>query len=671
MEVQYSTMTTQIQNTEGISTVLRLLHWNGQVTHAGNGAAIDIWNNSAAVDLIQCLFTNVWSYSTEADPGYGVVHFAIADVNVTDCQFYNCCSKDPRLTGVGGGVVDLGIGPFYVNVSNCHFERCSSQNPGGIIYIGSRAQDKDNSMIVEHTTFHDCYVYRNYNNQKTLYDSLIVCGRITNFIFSFNRVTWSSTSENDRISVNSVMNFSFANPQTGSVVIDNCYVNNMQLPNGFVVLNTEALSFTYLNMVIDSVDCGDDKHQSAFLPSGHAIQNVIFEGCRFQLCSTQRAFIHPEYVTGLTHLRLLDTTFSQCRCNNGAFLDIKNVPNVEILGCLFGNVRWLDSFTQSGQMFLVLFDNCAKVTIADITFDMPKISLEKIGLSLKGGDYFLVQRCTFSAIQSSQSQILFGDSVVTRLEDSVFNIYPPTSARILSSMEPLVTYDGTTETHEFQFYKCCFQHDKDPALVIDGSGMYMGLKGQGTVVYNRSCFDTSRTNALREEGSISIEILGREEDDMFGGCGCEVFLDEPTFETLVPDGQTLPPTPTTGVTVPPASSATPVIPATEVPETENPDVDGGAGQGQGGSDSKGKNDLIGGIIGGLLLLLLLLLFLLLLLRKKKKSSSEPQSETSGVGVAPPPAELPLWAQPPSEENPNLDDSFEEEEEGPVLTYPGP
>ena len=104
-----------------------------------------------------------------------------------------------------------------------------------------------------------------------------------------------------------------------------------------------------------------------------------------------------------------------------------------------------------------------------------------------------------------------------------------------------MTYDGTTETHEFQFYNCCFQHDKDSALVIDGSGMYMGLKGQGTVVYDHSCFDMTRRNALREEGSVAVKVLGHSEEQMFGGCGCEVFLDEATFETLVPEGQTLPP----------------------------------------------------------------------------------------------------------------------------------
>ena len=69
------------------------------------------------------------------------------------------------------------------------------------------------------------------------------------------------------------------------------------------------------------------------------------------------------------------------------------------------------------------------------------------------------------------------------------------------------------------------------------------------------------------------------------------------------------------------------------------------------------------------MLLLLLLLLLLLFLRKKKSSSETESESSGIGVAAPP-DGPLWGVPPTEDA-NLDESFEEDEEDPVLTYPGP
>ena len=147
-------MTTQIKNTVGTTTVLKDLHWKGAVDHYGNGAAVDIWNVFSDVQLTHCLFENVWSL-TQGD-GYGVVHFAIANVSMSDCQFYNCCSKHhQKSTGTGGGILDLGKGPFHVNVSSCHFEERWSRAPGGIVYIGA-TPSVTNSMIVEHTTFHDC-----------------------------------------------------------------------------------------------------------------------------------------------------------------------------------------------------------------------------------------------------------------------------------------------------------------------------------------------------------------------------------------------------------------------------------------------------------------------------------------------------------------------------------
>ena len=80
-----------------------------------------------------------------------------------------------------------------------------------------------------------------------------------------NQMTWSG-EDSQRVHCKSVMSFSFADPDNGEVVIDNCYVNETQLLKGFVFLESAAKSFTYKNVVIDGVDCGyqnEEEYKSA------------------------------------------------------------------------------------------------------------------------------------------------------------------------------------------------------------------------------------------------------------------------------------------------------------------------------------------------------------------------------------------------------------------------
>ena len=249
----------------GTVTVINEGHWSGESRHRGNGASIDIWSKDRTrsnVGLIQCQFTDVWGYTSDTY-GCSVCHFETAFVNISECTFKNCSASQSNIEK-SGGVVDLGEGPNDLFVEHCTFERCKSKAKGGILYMTESTGTEANSISVTDTDFRDCWVYRTASDLTT-FDGLVVCRSVKTFTFKDNEMTWSGTSS-QRVQCKSVMSFSFADPDNGEVVIDNCYVNETQLLKGFVFLESAAKSFTYKNVVIDGVDCGyqnEEEYKSA------------------------------------------------------------------------------------------------------------------------------------------------------------------------------------------------------------------------------------------------------------------------------------------------------------------------------------------------------------------------------------------------------------------------
>lgn len=560
-------------NTEGGKVTFSGLFWSGGRYALGNGAAIDMWNDNFQAVCFNCLFNYMWNEA--GGDGAGVVHLEWGSLELRGCDFNQC--RSPR-----GGVVHIGVRGGDCTVDDCLFENCESKPAGGIIWVPTSSTGL-HSFSLTNSEFLRCKV-RSSENANAVFGPLIVCHSIKDFTFDNNNFTWS---DGQQVMTRCTMLLEVADytPDT-EIVISNCVIANTDMPEGIVKLFNETKSFTYRNLSCARVKCGTDTYPIGFLPDGQITDKLLLDECHFAEDSgASQAFLDSAVFEGTAPAEFAVTgcTFSKCKCNHTAFLDVHDSQTVKIADCTFNNIRFDGSVDQPRLLHV---DHCGNSNIEGINFHLPKMSSDPMSLSFTNGD-FTFTRCSFLVDGGKNNEVELGTSAKSRFDSCVFTVdnYNGSSSELV----PLLTYEGVGTNSELVFYNCCFTH---VATDLESTvPLYMDLEGHGNAKFESACFDVAKNLAMRVAQGIK-PIFDREEI-MFGDCECTIFLPPETFESLVPEETTPPPVPT---------------------RTEE-----GA--------KKADVGLITGTFFGILLLLailiLLILFLLWRRKRKQESTTEP------------------------------------------------
>ena len=571
-DVSYES-TKRIVYKELTDTTFANLKWAPSKAHDyGNGAALDVWNNSVTVTCAYCLFQgvkNIRDNQKEKGMRAGVVHCAAGTMIFTECIFSRCTANMR-----GGGILNFG-GEMEIacHVSDCLLEDCVAYAGGAMICMPGETESIFN---VTQSIFSNC----NVEYYRSLFGAFIFCRSLTQFDFSHNIINWTDAEAGNR-HTDCLFDLGFNNPESADVVIANTVITNLDVPLGIVVMN-ETKSLAFNEVTFENVKCGNATLVGAFLPDTFETTKVEMLECSFTSCETNRGFLDVR-ATGALTLSVSDCTFSRCKANSTAFFDFSGCSKLTLKQCHFGNV-WFAS--EDDQLFLVRVDECTQSDILETTFDLTQISIYDMALSFCNGN-FNFNKCTFVINgREGNSEIRLDTCPKVDVETCIFSVARfNASSTVATSM---VQYKGVGSS-TLRFYNCCFTHSTND-LEGANSAMYLSLTGSSTVTFESACFDmTKEDEAIYLAPGIKVTYDNREH--MFGNCECDVFLPVDTFESLLPDPDTPAPT--------------------------KPD------------DAK-KVDvgLITGTFFGILLLLILLILLILFLlwRRKKnqvKSSTEP------------------------------------------------
>ena len=581
------------------------------------------------------------------------MHRALARLNLSQTLFHNCtCSPQEAYWIQSGGVLNCSPGPNAID--QCRFESCNARGPGSIIYVSARYDTEvkqENELTLTNTNISSCWVGGNQLTGTEVsgrYNYTIVARFLVEFEFRNVKIDWS-LDQQQTVHSSGLLRFSFLDREVAEVSIDDCEFSNTVLPEGMLSLLWPVKSFTYNNLVLRNVAMGNQTFKAGLTPSNQPIEDVHIINCYFEGCSTKRGFIDTSYIVDLHGLELKNTRFSECKCNNAAFLDIDKITELSMTSCHFGNVRWDES--QSGHLLLLLVQEVNNTNITFIDFDLPKISLSEVGLAFWQGNFY-INNCVFVVTcDEPNCTILLGDSPMARFECCAFAVSSRKSSGIVA---PLLQFEGTDATHELQFYNCCFFKKEIEVYDMNHTAIYLELNGTSKVTFESTCFDLNKTYSVSFSDEIEGNATYDREDLMWGNCKCEIFGPLPTeeIESLVPED---------------TIHFSPTAPLNWI-----------TGEGQQGPGGRPVDPgLIAGIVVGLLLLLLLLILLILLFlwcrRKKSSSESEKESEDeetlSEQALPPVPlvTEPPLWAKEVTD-NTVYAENFEEEEM-PPLTCP--
>ena len=556
------------------------LLWRGKYGKLANGEAIDIFNTTAHVTVLQCTFDAVINPMSKG----GVIYWQSIILNLTQSVFFNCqAAGNTNNPGYGGILVSF-KGPGDVWVDDCTFEDCQAWNPGGIIYL-RYDPGSSNNLAITNCDFKACKVGNHLTQER--FDAQIMCRWLESFTFTNNKFWWVP-DEPAPVRSSALLRLSFANENT-ELVIDGLTVANTTFPEGLILLDNETKSITYRDFNFEAVRLGNESFQAGLLPeTGIDALNLI--ECQFVDCWTRDGFVDAS-VAVIQTVNLDKCRFSECRCNKShGFLVFKGNTNVAVKECYFGNVRWFDAEEENSVPYhLVTAEGCENVVISETGFDLPKLSFSNLDMYFVGGNLDF-QQCTFAVDgQVDASQILLMNYRTVNINTCVFHMYNSTS------VQPMFYSSGVDSSSDLLFFNCCFTHEPDVGEPLEGA-IYLKLEGHGQARFDSACFDTTKDRSMEYNKNIKLEIEGDQESIMFGACTCTIFIPLPTPEPL-----------------------------TEEPDLPIPTRDE--------SSTTIGTGIITGIIFGLLILIiilvLLILFLLFRRRRKEKSSTE---------EAPPPEE---------------------------------
>lgn len=507
---------------KGLSdTTFETLKWSATNHDFGNGAALDVWNNSVTVTCISCMFEGVKNIRENSNTNgvrAGVVHCATGTLVITGCIFSDCAANMH-----GGGILNFGQEDITCHVSECLFEGCVAYAGGAMICMPGETQSVLN---VTQSIFSNC----NIQYKGGRFGAFILCRSLTQFDFSHNVINWTDSDTGNR-HADCLFDLEFNTPESADIVIANTVIVNLDVPLGIVVMN-QTNSLAFKDMTFENVKCGNETLVGAFLPDTFETSTVEIVGCSFTSCEANRGFLDIS-ASALT-LSIDDCTFSKCTANSTAFLDFSGCSKLTLKQCRFGNV-WFAP--KDDELFLVRVDGCRQSDILETTFDLTQISVYDMALSFCNGD-FSFNKCTFVINgREGNSEIRLETCPKVDIETCIFNVAHVNSSSTVSTS--MVQYKGVGSS-TLRFYNCCFTHDTND-LEGANAAMYLSVTGQGTVTFESACFDmTKEDEAIYIAPGIKVTYDNREH--MFGKCECDVFLPVESFESLLPDPDTPAPT---------------------------------------------------------------------------------------------------------------------------------
>ena len=575
-QAQLAARAGRYQDAEGESTTFSLQTWSGQYVAGANGQAIDIFNLSADVTVVDCRFEKVQSPSYNKQGG--VVYWQMATMNLTRCVFWQCRAGGSGNNEPGNGGILISLtGPASVVVDDCDFDDCQAWAPGGTIYLDYQA-GTENDVSITGCRFVSCKVGNIATSVR--FGPQITCRELKEFTFKDNTFKWDPAGNGPHERSTSLLNISFAASVTEpDVVIDTLTVAKTTFPEGLIVLETRVKSLTYRSFNFTKAICGNESYPAGLLPRGD-VDDFNMIDCQFSDdCSTRDGFVDTS-VANIKTVKVESCRFSECKSGKSTgLLYFKTNTKVNVTGCYFGNIRFFDEENQNAVPYhLVGTEGCGTVILAEIAFDLPQLSFWNMDLFFSEG-YVELRRCRFVVTgQLDVSQIAAEKYRHVTIDTCVFHVNNQ------NSKVPMIGLKGTQES-QVEFYNCCFTHN-DEAGDPTGGALYVKLEGSGKASFNSACFDTTKENAIAATG---IEVTFDHEDIMFGSCQCDVF-DFPSIsvESLVTEE--------------------PIMPTRDESSTT---VSAG---------------LITGVFFGLLILIiilaLLILFLLWRRRRKEKSTTE-------------------------------------------------
>ena len=561
---------------DGTSTTLSSLTWRGAYYADSNGQAIDIFNFTADVTVVDCRFEQVNNPYKQG----GTVYWQMATINLTRCVFWQCKAGGNGNGDPGyGGILVSWKGPASVVVDDCEFQDCHAWAPGGTIYLDYEA-GTENDVSITNSRFVSCQVGNIQTGAR--FGPQITCREVKEFTFQDNVFEWDPVdSGHVRSTALLCLAFAASVPEP-NVVIDTLTVANTTFTEGLILLETRAKSLTYRSFSFRKAVCGSDTVEAGLLPK-REFDDFTMIDCQFtDDCSSRTGFVDTS-VANIKTVKLENCRFSECKSGKSTgFLYFKTNTRVNVTGCIFGNIRFWDEENENTVPYhLVGTEGCGTVTMDEIAFSLPQLSFWNMDLFFSEG-YVELRRCQFVVNgQLSVSQIVAENYRHVTIDTCAFQVDGK------NSKAPMIGLKGVQES-QVEFYNCCFTHNAEsPDEPTDGA-LYVKLEGSGKASFSSACFDTTKERSVVVTG---IEATFDHEELMFGDCSCAVF-DFPsiTVESLVTEE--------------------PVVPA---PTRDDSSTTVSAG-------------LITGVFFGLLILIiilaLLILFLLWRRRRREKSTTE-------------------------------------------------
>ena len=566
----------------------------------GNGACIDVWD-SGTVTVIDCCF---WRCGANEDlRGGGLIYLTSGQLNMTGCWIENCTCKFWGIVSIMKGSSKLDL--YDTRFIDCKTRRFNWVNNGGwrnasIVLVQDPSPPID--VSITHCEFSKCKICdwtRNGAPSPSTYDAVIKMKNVQSLTFNDNTFTWFPEDQQDNWRSTCLIECDFAQADT-DFLMERCYCQNTTFLKGLLILDG-IRSITYRDVDFADIQCGNDSAVVGFLPALEDRKDkdgvITLENCKFRVLTeggvrrtqTTGAFISAQKQREVS---MKNCQFSKCRCLNPVFLDFEEVTTVTLDNCLFNNVKFNDS---ESLVSLVATSQCGTANFKDISFNLPAISDERASLSFDFGSYNF-DSCIFVVDGTDEKgQLKFTQVTSAYFDGCQFNLSDINES--IGVENPMLAFHGNGNTATLDFYNCCFSHDFAGATDYTGP-LYLDLTGYGTVTFKQGvCFDVSRQEeALKHEKSVTVKLDSGVEN-VYGDCQCNVYISEPSHESLVTDPPTPPPTP-----VPEAAKTVSV-------------------------------GLITGVFFGLLILIILLALLILFLlwrRRREKSSTEEEAPRDEV-----------------------------------------
>ena len=372
---------------DGESTVLSSLTWSGRYGAGAKGEAIDIWNHTADVTVVDCMFQEVSNPMFEG----GIVYWQYAILNVTRCQFVNCVAAGSDDSNYSyGGILISFTGPASLVVDDCRFTGCQAKDPGGIIYLVYEP-DTENDVAITNSRFENCKV--GDTDANTRFDAQITLLHLRSFTFSNNVFEWNA-ADKDNMRSTSLLSVSFKQAQ--DVVIDGLTVSYTTFPEGLIAIDGQITSLTYQKFNIAGVSCGNESFPAGWIPKRDVSEFKMID-CQFSSgCSTRYGFVDTS-VAKITKVQLDNCRFSECTCDKDSGFLFFNTNSGSATDCYFGNIRFFEvNEGEQNQVpyHLVSAEGGGTFVFSGIAFDLPRLSYSSLDLFFKDG-YVEFRECSF------------------------------------------------------------------------------------------------------------------------------------------------------------------------------------------------------------------------------------------------------------------------------------